>query len=149
MLTKQTFLLSKFTTIWHTTLTLSNFNPFINAWKSFDCKLWNLIRDCAECGRKLYPVTFNFSNSAFSLYRIGFLKLQIHVSWKTKLTVWQTPSWPDSLTNPTLRLEPLSRNQNGSRHDQGPGMRAEVRNNEYSIAFGWGEGHWYCFSGTT
>ena len=45
-------------------------------------------------------------------------------------------------TNPTLRLEPLSRNQNGSRHDQGPGMRAEVRNNEYSIAFGWGEGHW-------
>ena len=39
-------------------------------------------------------------------------------------------------TNPTLRLELLSRNQNGSRHDQGTGMRAEVRKTEYSIAFG-------------
>ena len=39
-------------------------------------------------------------------------------------------------TNPTLRLELLSRNQNGSRHDQGTGMGAEVRKTEYSIAFG-------------
>ena len=38
-------------------------------------------------------------------------------------------------TNPTLRLELLSRNQNGSRHDQGTGMGAEVRKTEYSIAF--------------
>ena len=52
-------------------------------------------------------------------------------------------------TDPNLRLELLSRNQNGSRYDQGTGMGAEVRNIEYSIAFGWGEGHWYCFSGTT
>ena len=37
-------------------------------------------------------------------------------------------------TNPTLRLELLSRNQNGSRHDQGTGMGAEVSNIEYSIA---------------
>ena len=34
----------------------------------------------------------------------------------------------------TLRLELISRNQNGSRHDQGTGMGAEVRNIEYSIA---------------
>ena len=46
----------------------------------------------------------------------------------------------DGLTNPfvarhttdhTLRLELLSRNQNGSRHDQGIGMGAEVRKIEY------------------
>ena len=36
----------------------------------------------------------------------------------------------------TLRLELISRNQNGSRHDQGTGMGAEVRKTEYSIAFG-------------
>ena len=46
---------------------------------------------------KLYPVPFNFSYSAFCFYSIGFLKLWIHVSWKTKLTVWQTPSWPDTI----------------------------------------------------
>ena len=34
----------------------------------------------------------------------------------------------------TLRLELISRNQNGSRHDHGTGMGAEVRNIEYSIA---------------
>ena len=38
-------------------------------------------------------------------------------------------------TDPNLRLELLSRNQNGSRYDQGTGMGAEVRNIEYSIAF--------------
>ena len=81
---------------------------------------------------KLHPVTFNFSYSTFCLYNIGFLQLQIHVSWKTKLTVWQTPPWPDTVQ--TLRLELISRNQNGSRHDQGTGMGAEVRNIEYSIA---------------
>ena len=37
-------------------------------------------------------------------------------------------------TDPTLRLELLSRNQNGSRHDQGSSMGAEVRQIEYSIA---------------
>ena len=37
-------------------------------------------------------------------------------------------------TDRTLRLELISRNQNGSRHDQGTGMGAEVRNIEYSIA---------------
>ena len=37
-------------------------------------------------------------------------------------------------TDPTLRLELLSRNQNGLRHNQGIGMGAEVRNIEYSIA---------------
>ena len=36
---------------------------------------------------KLYPDALNISHSAFCLYSIGFLKLQIHVSWKTKLTV--------------------------------------------------------------
>ena len=39
-------------------------------------------------------------------------------------------------TDPNLRLELLSRNQNGSRYDQGTGMGAEVRNIEYNIAFG-------------
>ena len=38
-------------------------------------------------------------------------------------------------TDPTLRLELLSRNQNGPRHDQGTGMGEEVRKTEYSIAF--------------
>ena len=37
-------------------------------------------------------------------------------------------------TDPTLRLELLSRNQNGLRHDQGIGMGEEVRKIEYSIA---------------
>ena len=37
-------------------------------------------------------------------------------------------------TDRTLRLELISRNQNGSRHDQGTGMGAEVRKIEYSIA---------------
>ena len=37
-------------------------------------------------------------------------------------------------TDRTLRLELISRNQNGSRHDQGTWMGAEVRNIEYSIA---------------
>ena len=37
-------------------------------------------------------------------------------------------------TNRTLRLELVSRNQNGLRHDQGTWMEAEVRNIEYSIA---------------
>ena len=37
-------------------------------------------------------------------------------------------------TDPTLRLELLSRNQNGLRHNQGIGMGAEVRKIEYSIA---------------
>ena len=37
-------------------------------------------------------------------------------------------------TDRTLRLELISRNQNGLRHDQGTGMGAEVRNIEYSIA---------------
>ena len=37
-------------------------------------------------------------------------------------------------TDRTLRLELISRNQNGSRHDQGTGMGVEVRNIEYSIA---------------
>ena len=37
-------------------------------------------------------------------------------------------------TDRTLRLELISRNQNGVRHDQGTGMGAEVRNIEYSIA---------------
>ena len=36
-------------------------------------------------------------------------------------------------TDRTLRLELISRNQNGLRHDQGTGMGAEVRN-KYSIA---------------
>ena len=40
------------------------------------------------------------------------------------------------ITDPNLRLELLSRNQNGSRYDQGTGMGTEVRNIEYSIAFG-------------
>ena len=35
---------------------------------------------------------------------------------------------------PYLRLELLSRNQNGLRHDQGIGMGEEVRKIEYSIA---------------
>ena len=52
-------------------------------------------------------------------------------------------------TDPTLRLELLSRNQNGPRHDQGTGMGEEVRKTEYSIAFRLGEGHWYRFSMTT
>ena len=37
-------------------------------------------------------------------------------------------------TDRTLRLELISRNQNGLRHDQGTGMGAEIRNIEYSIA---------------
>ena len=37
-------------------------------------------------------------------------------------------------TDLTLRLELISRNQNGLRHDQGTGMGAEIRNIEYSIA---------------
>ena len=37
-------------------------------------------------------------------------------------------------TNRTLRLELVSRNQNGLRHDQGTWIEAEVRNIEYSIA---------------
>ena len=37
-------------------------------------------------------------------------------------------------TDPTLRLELLSSNQNGLRHNQGIGMGAEVRKIEYSIA---------------
>ena len=37
-------------------------------------------------------------------------------------------------TDPTLRLELLSRNQNGLRHNQGIGMGAQVRKIEYSIA---------------
>ena len=37
-------------------------------------------------------------------------------------------------TDPTLRMELLSRNQNGLRHDQGIGMGEEVRKIEYSIA---------------
>ena len=37
-------------------------------------------------------------------------------------------------TDRTLRLELISRNQKGSRHDQGTGMGVEVRNIEYSIA---------------
>ena len=37
-------------------------------------------------------------------------------------------------TDPTLRLELLSRNQNGLRHDQGIGMGAEVRKTEYRMA---------------
>ena len=52
-------------------------------------------------------------------------------------------------TDPTLRWELLSRNQNGPRHDQGTGMGEEVRKTEYSIAFRLGEGHWYRFSVTT
>ena len=36
--------------------------------------------------------------------------------------------------DPILRSDLLSRNQNGSRYDQGTGMGAEVRNIEYSIA---------------
>ena len=38
-------------------------------------------------------------------------------------------------TDPTLRLELLSRNQDGSRHDQDTGTGAEVRKTEYSITF--------------
>ena len=38
-------------------------------------------------------------------------------------------------TDPTLRLELLSRNQNGSRHDQVTEMGAEVRKIEYCKAF--------------
>ena len=52
-------------------------------------------------------------------------------------------------TDPTLRLELLSRNQNGPRHDQGTGMGEEVRKTEYSIAFRLGEGHCYRSSVTT
>ena len=37
-------------------------------------------------------------------------------------------------TDRTLRLELISRNQNGLRHDQDTGVGAEVRNIEYSIA---------------
>ena len=37
-------------------------------------------------------------------------------------------------TDRTLRLELISRNQNGPRHDQDTGVGAEVRNIEYSIA---------------
>ena len=33
---------------------------------------------------KLHPVTFKFSYATFCLYNIGFLQLQIHISWKTK-----------------------------------------------------------------
>ena len=44
-------------------------------------------------------------------------------------------------TDPTLRLELLSRNQDGSRHDQDTGMGAEVRKTEYSITFRSREGH--------
>ena len=38
------------------------------------------------------------------------------------------------ITDRTLRLELISRDQNGARHDQGTGIGAEVRNIEYSIA---------------
>ena len=51
-------------------------------------------------------------------------------------------------TDPTLRLELLSRNQNGLRHDQGIGMGAEVRKTEYCMALKI-ERDWYCLSGTT
>ena len=37
-------------------------------------------------------------------------------------------------TDPTLRLELLSRNQNGFRHGQDSGMGTEVRKTDYSIA---------------
>ena len=36
--------------------------------------------------------------------------------------------------DPTLRLELLSRNQNGFHHDQDSGMGAEVRKTDYSTA---------------
>ena len=52
-------------------------------------------------------------------------------------------------TDPTLRFELLSRHQNGSSHDQDSVMEGEVRKTKDSIALRWGEGHWYCFSGTT
>ena len=42
-------------------------------------------------------------------------------------------------TDPTLRLELLSRNQNGLRHGQDSGMGTEVRKTDYSIALRWGE----------
>ena len=51
-------------------------------------------------------------------------------------------------TDPTLRLELLSRNQNGLRHDQGIGMGAEARKTEYRMALKI-ERDWYCLSGTT
>ena len=41
--------------------------------------------------------------------------------------------------DPTLRLELLSRNQNGFHHDQDSGMGAEVRKTDYSTALRWGE----------
>ena len=43
--------------------------------------------------------------------------------------------------DPILRSDLLSRNQNGSRPDQGTGMGVEVRRTEYSIAFRWREGY--------
>ena len=43
--------------------------------------------------------------------------------------------------DPILRSHLLSRNQNGSRPDQGTRMGVEVRRTEYSIAFRWREGY--------
>ncbi|CAH3155829.1 unnamed protein product, partial [Pocillopora meandrina] len=79
------------------------------------------VNECSDFLRELKNLQKGFQTSEASMIT--------HVRVEN-----QTPSWPDSLTNPTLRLEPLSRNQNGSRHDQGPGMRAEIfRSNNTAI----------------
>ena len=83
---------------------------------------------------KLHPVTFNFP-TLLSVCRtlVSFsYKYVYHGNEANGLT--NSSAVAIHTTDRTLRLELISRNQNGSRHDQGTGMGAEVRNIEYSIA---------------
>ena len=149
MFTKQIFLVSTFTAIWHTMPTLSPFNLLINVWKSFDCKWWNLIHECTECSWKTIYNHFKF-------FLLCFLFAEHWFPWVANTCIMENEASGliDSFVarhtiDPILRSDLLSRNQNGSRPDQGTRMGVEVKKTEYIIAYRWGEGHWYCFSATT
>ena len=117
--------------------------------KSFDCKWWNLIHECTEWTLKTISIHFKFFLLCFLFVLHWFLSVANTCIMENEANGLTDSFVARHTTDPTLRLGLLFRNQNGSRHDQGTGMGAEVRKTEYSIAFRWREGHWYCFSGTT
>ena len=126
---------------------ISNFNLSVNAWENRDCKWWKLVFESNECWGKTIASYSYFFYSAFWLYSIGFLKLQINECVMENEAYGLAGAFvARRTTDLTLLLEMVSRNQNRSRHDDVTMMGAEVRKIEYNIAFKWGD--WYCLSGT-